>query len=335
MLIDDEVNKLKFLDRHMNEKSTLMESVHRQEVDSIFDFYYLPIEKFGKMINIQIISNCNLHCSFCRGGMDKNDLNYLSKTKTMDTQKFISIVDKCTSDGIEFFELTPAIGEPMLDKEIFNKLDYLEENPKVKEYLFTTNFVKVTIEDMIKFASYKKILFTISVYGHDIESYKKATNRDNFEKFYMNLRAFYEILKKVGLSFKIEFTMRTGEEYGPDFSNQDLYYTLKAFTFLGNCRINNGELKNINRGGSIQSIEVKDKKRSGVCIHGPGVGGGITQTGDVLFCPFNDINRKGVMGNIFEKSLKEIYNGDRWKSIIDKHTNNIYDGICEKCNETW
>jgi len=335
MKIDDEIKKLSLLDKHMPEQSRLMERTNQERVDKNFLFYYSPLEKFGKMINIQLISKCNLHCSFCRGGLEKTQLADLSKSKTMTTDKFIEIVDKCTSDGIEFFELTPAIGEPMLDNNIFGKLEYLESNPLVKEYLFTTNFVNMTVEDMLKISKFKKMLLTISVYGYDEESYKNTTNRDHFSDFFNNLKLFYEILKTDGLSFKIEFTMRCDKKYELGFPNADLYYTLKAFTLLGNCRVNNGELRDINRGGMIPSARKTIPYRSGVCIHGPAVGGGIAQNGDVLFCPFNDINRTGVMGNIFEKSLKEIYNDDKWKTIIDKHTNNIYDGICGNCDESW
>ena len=95
------------------------------------------------------------------------------------------------------------------------------------------------------------------------------------------------------------------------------------------------EKDNRNRAGHV---DVSDKvgSRGGICPYGPALGGGIDQYGNFLYCPFNDISKKGIVGNIFQSTLKEIYDSEKWKEIINAHNNGDYSvGICGSCNESW
>ncbi len=47
------------------------------------------------------------------------------------------------------------------------------------------------------------------------------------------------------------------------------------------------------------------------------------------------INNTGIVGNLFEQSLEEIYNSDGWNKVVDEHKQDKYTGICENCTETW
>jgi MoaA/NifB/PqqE/SkfB family radical SAM enzyme len=214
-------------------------------------------------------------------------------------------------------------------------LDYLENNNNIDLFIVTTNLVRLTEEDIKKLSSYTKIFYVISIYGYDVETYYNNTNKNQFNLFLSNLKLLYNTIVTLKFKGKIEFTMRCGVLYDNNFPNNEIYYILKAFRHLGYVRINNGEIKDINRANNLIGNNEPSKKRTGVCIHGPGSGGGITQKGDFLFCPFNDIPQTGVMGNIFATSLQSILSGEKMTELIYKQTNNIYDGICKNCNETW
>ena len=333
--LQDHINRLRIFDKHYAENSEAIDRVLTDSFDKWLEKNLSKYERSLKMINIQIISKCNLHCTFCRGGMDKDIIKDLSRVQTMSTDKFNTIVDRCIEDGIRVIDLTPAIGEVMLDKDLFSKLDYLEGLEFVNLFILTTNLLKLTKDDIIKLSTYKKLLLTVSIYGYDEESYFLNTNKKQFYGFYENIKLLYETIIHTTFNGKIEFTMRCGVPYNSAFPNKEMYYILKAFKHLGFSRINNNEIKDINRANNLINSQTESKGRSGVCIHGPGSGGGITQSGDFLFCPFNDITQKGIMGNIFTTSLKDILSGEKMTELISKQTNNIYDGICKNCNETW
>ena len=285
---------------------------------------FVPLEDNKNLISIITINNCNLNCYFCRGGVEVAALKEYSRFKIMSTAEFKDIVEKCIESEIKFFDLTPAIGEPFIDKDFITKLQILEDNPKVKEYTTTTNLLLLTKEQITRLSKFKKLILDISIYGENSEDYFKNTNRDEFNNFIAKLEVLYNYCKDL----KMRFIQRC------ILSNtSDLFHYINTFRINKNVNLVTNEVYNVNRANMVSQSETR--KRSGVCPFGPGAGGGIVTGGDVLFCPFHDFERTGVMGNIFTDSLKMIYAGNRWKELIDNHQNNNYIGMCRGCDETW
>ena len=285
---------------------------------------FFALENTNKLISIITINNCNLNCHFCRGGLPKNHLAEYSRYKIMSTVEFKNIVDKCLESDKQFFDLTPAIGEPFLDKTFVEKLQILEDDIRVIEYTFTTNLLLLKDTDIIKLSSLKKLILDISLYGNDKDEYFKNTNKDKYDHFLNQLEMLYELCNNT----KIRFIQRCS-------LSEDTVLSQYVSTFRKNKMANLvlSEQYNLNRAGQISDNAVR--KRSGVCPNGIGAGGGVVSGGDVLFCPFHDFKRDGVMGNIFNKSLDQIYNDAPWKKIINSHMNNEYTGMCKNCDETW
>jgi hypothetical protein len=180
-----------------------------------------------------------------------------------------------------------------------------------------------------------KIVFNISLYGYDEESYSKSTNRKNkFQTFYANFTRLADIVHEYDNVYMIIF-MRCGLPFNHRFPRTPIFYDVFNLANLKNCWLNNGDIENINRAANLEGFEKKSRQRSGICPNGPGIGGGVIANGDFLFCPFNDINRVGVVGNLYTQSLEEIYSGDKWQEILNNHMNNTYIGICKNCDETW
>ena len=292
--------------------------------------YTAEVEAQHKHLYIVTINQCNLNCTFCRGGMDKNILDEQNNVKIMNYDIFTRIIDKCTEHGVKSFDLTPVIGELFLDKDLFNKLDYLENNNLVSRFVVTTNFTIMNRENLIKLSKYTKLFFTIPIYGFDSFTYIENTNKDKYDVLIKNLELLYDVSKTNKLKC-VYFALRTQGE----ITNTLLYAAIVRFCFEFGYKIMVHETSNRNRAGHVSSTEVVES-RTGVCPYGPAIGGGIDQYGNVLYCPFNDISKKGIVGNIFTSSLSEIYAGDRWKKIINAHTRGDYNvGICGGCNETW
>lgn len=301
----------------------------------IFKFIERPIPKenffcserlgIGHSISIITLNQCNLHCSFCRGGVDQEKLKEYSRFKTMSMIEFESIVNKCVESGIKFYDLTPAIGEPLIDKTFINKLKTLESTESCIEYTFTTNLLLMTLEDIQELKKLKKLVMDISIYGSDSDQFLKNTNRDGYEKFMSKLEELYDNCGDM----KIRFIQRCDIK-----SSSNLMNYIKSFLYNKNANFVTSEIYNLNRGGNIEN-ESSVRQRNGICPYGPGAGGGIVSGGNVLFCPFHDMKREGVVGNVFETPLSEIYNGEKFNDILTSQKNNVYKGMCKSCDETW
>ena len=287
---------------------------------------FLVSERHNKLISIITISNCNLNCSFCRGGINKELLSEYSRYKIMSTEEFKDITSRCIESGIKFFDLTPAIGEPFLDKTFIEKLKLLEANSDVVEYTFTTNLLVVNAEDIRKISTFNKLVLDVSLYGESREEFNTNTNKDQFELFLEKLEMLYSECSNL----KIRFIQRCSLS---DDSKLTKYIT--AFRVNKNANLVVTERYNLNRAGHIETSSNKPRSRSGICPYGPGANGGVVTGGNVLFCPFHDLKREGVVGNIFKTPLKEIYEDEAWQNILSLHRNNNYIGMCENCDETW
>ena len=94
-------------------------------------------------INIETTSRCNLKCKFC--AYDKRDLLSVPHT-TMSQEKFEDVVNQSIELGYENIGLTPTTGDIFMDKDIINKLEYLEGKEKLKGYYLYTNFIPINFE---------------------------------------------------------------------------------------------------------------------------------------------------------------------------------------------
>ena len=317
MKLFDDLNSIRLLYKYM--KFDIFEKIVRGSIT------------YGKSITIIIIDKCTLNCNFCRGGIDDDIINLRTSNKIMDFTTFKTIVDKCAEFGICKFDLSPPIGEPFMDRGIFDKLDYLEKNKSVSDVLITTNLTLLSEDDLNKLSKYKKLTIHISVYGCCSDSYKEQTGRDLFSKFKKNLNILYEFCESNPSNFKIRFNIRCSLDY-----ESEIFLALVKFYSKFGFLLRANEVSNVNRAGNIATKTDRGiNSKCGICPYGPGSGGGIDQYGNLLFCPFNDIKKVGIVGNILDLSISDIYDGEKWKTVIENHKNNRYVGICSTCDENF
>ena len=293
----------------------------------------LQLENFGTTINFQTIFICNLNCYFCRGSI--KNIDELSKTQTMSQSNFELFVNKATDYGINHIQITPAVGEPFLDKNIKNKILFLENNDKIKYYMITTNLTQLKEKHLELIKKCKKLYLTVSIYGYDRESYIKNTNRDRYDKFVLMFDKIGDIFLKKKTKSLLELNIRCEKNFDENFPKTKMYYKIHRLLKNKNIAVNTAEVYNTNRADNLKDFEYVERKKNGICPFGPGDGGGVLPNGDFLFCAFNDLEQKGKVGNLLTQTLEEIYNSPLWLEVVNNQKNNIYEGICAKCSETW
>jgi len=126
-------------------------------------------------ILLQVTNKCNLNCKFCA-------YNFLGKQplELIDYDRFVNICSKLLDYGFDKIQLTPTIGEPLLDPTLIDKIELLEADPRVKRITFFTNFVKVSEDFVKRLMKTRKTVMFISVYGWDDSSFESITNKDLF-----------------------------------------------------------------------------------------------------------------------------------------------------------
>ena len=250
----------------------------------------------------------------------------------MSTEMFKKVVDECVKAGKIRFSLTPRMGDLFLDKDIMNKLHYLENHPDVEYFFFATNLLSATQEQLKELLEFKKLYLEISLYGLHKKQYEEITGKNLFNKFLDNL-IFLKFFMSHEKFPNITFYVRWGREY----LKKPLKSILLELEIINTCKISYDEIDNFNFGGLIpeggleNEHPVIDKK--GVCP--TAYTGCILPNGDYNLCYMNDVFNELTLDNIFVTPLSEILQSDKRKDIIDKMEKDTYAGICIKCNEKW
>lgn len=292
-----------------------------------------------KEINIQIINSCNFQCVFCaRNWVDSRTLIDIKK-RYMETETFKKIIDICVDYNIDTFCLTPTMGEPLMDINLLQKLDYLEKNKKVKRYFFSTNFIILNENLIKKLLSYKKLGLQISVYGYDVKSFEKTTNAAGvaFTKFIDNLKLLFVNLPKRNCT--VELCIRFPFEWGV-LEKTKIGKMLKIMRDTYGVKINEKEQLNFNLGGLIKYDLLKHDDLDN--MYGPHVKKGICPTakmgciyenGDMGLCYMNDIYREYNFGSIFKEGLDRLYEQISWVTLGQEE--GIYKKCCKECDERY
>src|SRR5262249_41811270 len=124
----------------------------------------------GGILHIETSSLCNLDCRFCAYGKKQ------SPKVSMSHALFQSCVEQAVALGYRHFELTPCTGDVFMDRHIFDKLGLLEGRAEVAGYGFYTNFTVLDARDVRQLVKLEKLDgLTISIYGHDLDSFKAIT----------------------------------------------------------------------------------------------------------------------------------------------------------------
>lgn len=292
---------------------------------------------------IQIIceSRCQLNCVNCAKP-------YLKKypESFMDMNTFKSIVDKCVYLRIPNYELTPTIGEPFLDKHLFERIEYLNTFEEVKKIYFFTNLLILKESDILFLSKFKKLEITVSVYGDSEETYFKNTGTHNFNVFLKNMNLLSQKLDKdkIKLSFGMRFS-----EYNPKKllinllkNNNGIYTSLHVLIQKKVINIediwdtahhsNWGEMANIpNEKILTKGPSIGIPNRKGICVYAL-EDNGILPNGDITLCGWFDINRVMIIGNILKDGVDHIFSKEsKYHEILEDQKNGIYTGICRFC----
>lgn len=277
---------------------------------------------------VQISTNnvCQLQCGWCV--KDKAEPEYMSLSN------FKQIVDDYVDSFgvITLLDMTPIIGELSLTPDWVDMLEYLNDNPMVHRFDFVTNFLdfdKDVLHKLLKLQD--KLSIIISVYGHNRESYFRNTNRDEWNNFLKSMTNLQECLTENKYeSFPITFYFRD-IPYGqiPTGKLLNLLKTIKLTSKSIVSFDSSMAGKNHNWAGQVDDVRniIDFEIGTDICVHSV-LQNCILPNGDITLCGMNDINGEMIIGNMFETTLKDIYNGSEYTSYM-----NHLPELCKKCSE--
>jgi MoaA/NifB/PqqE/SkfB family radical SAM enzyme len=290
-------------------------------------------------LKIETSGVCNLSCKFC--SYSKKELGKV----IMPMNLFQEVVNQAADMGYSVINLTPMTGDIFMDKGILEKMQYLDNYPKIREYIFYTNFVvpsEQKIEELFKLRKLK--LIRVSVYGHDEKSFCDLTGatKKEYHRLVRNLKYLYESYHQ-NLSFELEIHQRTV----PGFYKKHLLHSELQEVVLNFENIYNIVCETLfiynNQSGEITNEDVKDiglKVNDGSNVYKKGLCSIIFQRAGVLadanvdICVCQDVKNSLVVGSIKKKPLSYILSlkNPLYADLIQEQMENKFRPVCKNCS---
>ena len=268
------------------------------------------IQPFPLIFQIQTIDLCNGSCIMC-----PNSTLTKKKPCYMTDQLFNKIIQEIVTESKMSLILFFLQNEPLMDPKIAQKIKLAKNKGEQVQTCFITNGSLCTSEIIKDLEEAKLDSIAFSIDGLTKETYEKIRPKFKYDAVIENL----EKALQSQLNVCIKFTLQK--------ENQQ---ELKAFKKYWKQRRVPVYINIVgNRSGSIENYNEifvpppysKVKKTIGKtylklvkCCPQVLTTFNILSNGDVLLC-CNDFSRKLILGNVNNTSIKEIWNGEKYREI--------------------
>ena len=286
------------------------------------------------LIFIDPSSACNLKCPFCPcGGAHKELWNKDKKPSIMDFEIYKKIIDDLEKfpNPIKTLRLYKE-GEPLVNKRLPEMIKYAKDSGKVLRVDFTTNGTLLNPELNLKLIEAGIDRINISIEALNADEYEKNSGfKIDFDNFSSNLQHLYNNKGNCHIFMKInDFGLKghTKEEFFNLFGDMcdeisvenvsDVWpqFDVSKYQQEFNKSIYNEELN---------KVEVCPYIFYSMCVN---------SDGSVSNC-FLDWNHENILGNAYNESLYDIWNGEKLKELRIAHLKKDKSAYktCDNCGQ--
>lgn len=281
--------------------------------------------KFPKIIEFQINSICNSHCTICPYSSIEKKFGH----ERMEDEQIEKLVEEFDEHADEIERIIPYLNnEPFIDSRFINLLRRLKS--KKNHTIEVSTNASLLTKEISEIIVNEKLIddFRISFFAGNKEDYKKLMPNLDFYECQNNIKNFLKINNNV-IPYQITLILVPWMDMEKNilqvkklFQNANIH----PFGFL-------------DRAGNLQeknNLAVKDNenvKLIGCNLNRPFERMCIIANGDVILCS-QDWSREEIQGNVFESSIYEVWNSKRAKEIRNKVLGKVKtpkNYICKKC----
>ena len=282
-------------------------------------------------LNFEATNICNADCVFCA----YSQMERPKKVMSMDL--FKRVVDQFVSlDGTNV-SLTPIVGEPFVDKHLFERLDYLSSIPQIKDIAFHTNAIIMDISKSSRLFDYiNKVHLNISFGGFDKESFHQVMGVDKFDAARRNTEALLAKKIELGKPLSIDILPRCPKSK----CRGEFYDYLVDMREKGIVEMEEPLRSFDSWAGKIQDVDLLEAgltprpmpHKFGPCAYlltTPVV----LADGRVNACCCRDVEASLIIGDLEKESLADVLSGEKLKNLIHRHARSDFPEICKKCTQ--
>ncbi len=293
----------------------------------------------GGNLQTGVTNICNAKCTFC--AYPKVVANKTLQTGVMTFEIFKRAVDEWVAMGGKSLDLTPVVGDPLVDPGILEKVDYAVNQAGLKNVFLTTNAILINKND-----TYKKLIdlgiaaVFISTQGASKEAYEKIYGVKHYDEAMSGIRNLMEYNRSKGEPARIVVRFRNHEKPSAIIRSPDFKIYIQPF-LSARVRVNY-TVDFDNWGGTITPEDMSGfmkLRKLPPALNLPCMalfGLVVRHDGNVRLCGCrlirNDMDDL-VVGNLRDKSLQEISRSPEAWEIIKGFYSGKRPETCRGCTQ--
>jgi radical SAM protein with 4Fe4S-binding SPASM domain len=279
-------------------------------------------------LHIEGTNICNARCVFCAYPQMER------RKQTMSMEDFRRVVGEYVAMGGHHVSLTPIVGDPFVDKHMFERLAFLMSLEGVKGISFYTNAILMTPEKSERLMGYaSKLHVHVSWGGFDSATWNTIMGVDKFEEAREAVLAFLAIKERTRTPIGFTLALRCPDSncHGELFERIDAYRVRGLVEIAGMTDYDSWAGMIAPEALAKVGLEprVMPYKR-GACelLFTKPV---VLADGRVNACACRDVEAELIVGDVREQPLQKIWAGAAITELIERHERGDYPDVCKRC----
>ncbi len=251
----------------------------------------------------------------------------------MTFETFKSVIEQYIQAGGGGIDLTPIVGDALIDKGLTAKIAYARSFTQIKNIHLFTNAILLSNQLFDELVDAGLTSMVVSMSGFDPKEYERVYRSREYNKVLSNLQAVADSnrFKKC----KIEISLRTDSlfpYFNPEYRRlSSLGFQINRLMFFDNWsgRIKKEQMKR------FMFLRPKPQLKKMPCevLYGGHRGPMVLADGNITACGCRDMDGSSELslGNITETTLAESWNNEKMKNIRRRFIGGEIPNICRDC----
>jgi radical SAM protein with 4Fe4S-binding SPASM domain len=286
------------------------------------------LRKIPRGLHVEGTNICNARCVFCAYPQMER------RKQTMSLEDFRRVVGQYLDMGGRHVSLTPIVGDPFVDKFLFERLDHLLAEERVRGISFYTNAILMTAEKSERLMRYaSKLHVHVSWGGFDAPTWNTIMGVDKFEEARDAVLAFLEIKERTKTPIRFTLALRCPDSScaGPLWEQLDDSRRRGLVEIAGmedydswSGKVKADELARV----GLVPREMPYKRGACELLFTKPV---VLADGRVNACACRDVEAELIVGNVNDEPLGAIWAGAKITELIERHDRGDYPEVCQRC----
>jgi radical SAM protein with 4Fe4S-binding SPASM domain len=276
-------------------------------------------------LTIEVTNICNANCTFC-------GYQYQERAKgIMSLELFQRTVDNYAALGGGMIELTPIVGDALVDKRLEEKVRYARSLPQIGRISFITNAILLNKERFEALAAAGVTNIGISISGLNKEEYEKVYRVARYDTVIRNLTeiARSAAFSKVSFIIGIRSARPWSWRYDPDLHRlRALGYTSIGATVLFDNW--SGRMKSADLPGGMFVRPLRSKRTPCRQLYNSTT---VMADGSMTACGCRDLNGRTELslGKIQDQTLEAPWRDGRMEKLRQRFRDGDLPDVCRDC----